>query len=132
MASLSATVKGAGGAVSFALVVGVAVAIYGASGAFGAAGRALNAVYGAEESRGFIRHKLSDIGWTVVVILLALVSLFSVFLGGGLAHDLFGRRRDGLHRRQPYPAARAERYRGDPSHGGYVPGLRSTRERTFV
>jgi membrane protein len=89
-ASLSATIKGAGGAVSFALVVGVAVAIYGASGAFGAAGRALNAVYGAEESRGFIKHKLEDIGWTVVVILLALVSLFSIFLGSGLAHDLFG------------------------------------------
>jgi membrane protein len=89
-ASLSATVNGAGGAVSFALLLGVLVAIYGASGAFGGAGRALNAVYGAEEDRGFVKHKLSDIAWTLVVIVLAVVALFSVFLGGGLAHDLFG------------------------------------------
>ncbi len=88
-ASLSSTVE-AGGAVSFALVLGVAVAIYGASGAFGAAGRALNAVYGVEDSRGFVKHKLADIGWTLVVIVLALVSLFSLFLGAGLAQDLFG------------------------------------------
>jgi membrane protein len=89
-ASLSSTVNGAGGAVSFALVLGLVVAIYGASGAFGGVGRALNAVYGAEEGRGFVKHKLSDIGWTVVVIVLAVISLFSVFLGGGLAKDLFG------------------------------------------
>lgn len=89
-ASLSSTVNGAGGAVSFALALGVVVAIYGASGAFGGVGRALNAVHGVEEGRGFVKHKLSDIGWTVVVIVLAVVSLFSVFLGGGLAKDLFG------------------------------------------
>jgi len=89
-ASLSATVENAGGAVSFALALGIVVAIYGAAGAFGGAGRALNVVYGAEETRGFVRHKLADIGWTLVVITLALVALFSVFLGGGLAHDLFG------------------------------------------
>src|SRR4051794_17353513 len=34
------------------LVIGIAVAVYGASGAFGAAGRALNRVYGVEEDRG--------------------------------------------------------------------------------
>ena len=89
-ASLSATVENAGGAVSFALALGIAVAIYGASGAFGGAGRALNVVYGVEETRGFLRHKLADIGWTVVVILLSVIALFSVFLGGGLAKDLFG------------------------------------------
>jgi membrane protein len=89
-ASLTSTVDGAGGAVSFALVLGLVVAIYGASGAFGGVGRALNSVYGAEEGRSFVKHKLSDIGWTLVVIVLALVSLFAVFLGGGLAKDLFG------------------------------------------
>jgi membrane protein len=90
-ASLGALVrKSGGGAVSVTLVVGIAVALYGASGAFGAAGRALNAVHGVEETRGFVRHKLSDLAWTIVVIVLALVALFSVFLGGGLANDLFG------------------------------------------
>jgi membrane protein len=89
-ASLSATVENAGGAVSFALVLGVLVAIYGASGAFGGAGRALNTVYGVRETRGFVAHKLSDIGWTLVTMALAVVALFSVFLGAGLAQDLFG------------------------------------------
>ncbi|HEV7806588.1 MAG TPA: YihY/virulence factor BrkB family protein [Solirubrobacteraceae bacterium] len=89
-ASLSATVANAGGAVSGALVLGIVVAIYGASGAFGGAGRALNVVYGVKETRGFLRHKLTDIAWTLVVIVLAIVALFSVFLGGGLAGDLFG------------------------------------------
>jgi len=89
-ASLTSTVQGAGGAVSGALVLGVLVAIYGAAGAFGGAGRALNAVYGVRETRSFLRHKLTDIGWTLVVIVLAVVALFSVFLGSGLAKDLFG------------------------------------------
>jgi membrane protein len=89
-ASLSALVQRSGGAVSVTLVIGIAVALYGASGAFGAAGRALNSVRGVEDGRGFVRHKLSDLAWTIVVIVLALVALFSVFLGGGLASDLFG------------------------------------------
>ena len=89
-ASLSALVSSAGGAVSFALVLGIAIALYGAAGAFGGAGRALNDVYGVEETRSFVTHKLSDLGWTLVVIVLALIALLSVFLGGGLAGDLFG------------------------------------------
>lgn len=88
--ALSSTVQNAGGAVSGALVFGIAVALYGASGAFGAAGRALNDVYGVEETRSFIKHKLSDLAWTLVVIFLAIVSLVCVFLGEGLAKDLFG------------------------------------------
>jgi membrane protein len=88
--SLGAVVRTAGGAVSATLALGIAVALYGASGAFGAAGRALNVVHGVEETRGFVRHKLSDLAWTLVVIVLALVALFSVFLGSGLASDLFG------------------------------------------
>ncbi len=89
-ASLSALVSSTGGAVSFALVIGIAIALYGASGAFGAAGRALNDVYGVQESRNFITHKLQDLGWTLIVLVLAIVALFSVFLGGTLAEDLFG------------------------------------------
>jgi membrane protein len=89
-ASLTATIENSGGAVSGALVLGILVAIYGASGAFGGAGRALNAVYGARETRSFVPHKLADIGWTLVVLVLALLALFSIFLGGGLAGDLFG------------------------------------------
>ena len=89
-ASLTTTIENSGGAVSGALIFGVLVAVYGASGAFGGAGRALNAVYGVREDRNFITHKLADIGWTLVVITFAIVALFSIFLGSGLAEDLFG------------------------------------------
>jgi membrane protein len=83
-------VVSAGGAVSLTLVFGIAVALYGAAGAFGAAGRALNRVHGAKETRSFVKHKASDLAWTIVVIVLAIVALFSVFLGGDIAGDLFG------------------------------------------
>jgi len=89
-ASLKTTIDTAGGTASITLVIGIAVALYGASGAFGGAGRALNAVYGTNEERGFVRHKLTDLMWTAVVIVLAVVALVCVLLGGGLAGDLFG------------------------------------------
>ena len=88
--SLKTTIDTSGGTASVTLLIGILVALYGASGAFGGAGRALNAVYGTNEDRSFIRHKLNDLMWTVVVILLAVIALFSVLLGGGLAGDLFG------------------------------------------
>ena len=85
--NLIATSSGKAG---FALILGIALGINGASGAFGAAGRALNKVYGVDEDRGFVRKKASDIGWTLVVLLLGLVALVCVFLGGDIAKDLFG------------------------------------------
>jgi membrane protein len=89
-ASLSGLIEASGAKVGLGLVFGLVLAINGASGAFGAAGRALNTVFGAEEERSFVRRKLSDIGWTVVVILLGIVALVSVFLGGTVAEDVFG------------------------------------------
>jgi membrane protein len=89
-ASLKTTVNTASGTASITLAIGVVVALFGASGAFGGAGRALNAVYGTTEERGFVRHKLTDLMWTLIVIVLAAIALFSVLLGGGLASDLFG------------------------------------------
>src|ERR1044072_3309331 len=58
--SLQKTIESASGAVSSALVLGVIVAIYGASGAFGGAGRALNTVYGVREKGNFVIHNLTD------------------------------------------------------------------------
>ncbi|MDQ3609071.1 MAG: YihY/virulence factor BrkB family protein [Actinomycetota bacterium] len=89
-ASLSGTIEGAGGAVNAALVLGLAVALYGASGAFGAAGRALNVVYGVDEDRGFVRKKATNLAFTLVVLALALVALACVFVGGSLANAIFG------------------------------------------
>ncbi len=71
------------------LVLGLLIALNGASGAFGAAGRALNVVFRVGEGRGFVRRKASDIGFTVLVLLLVIITMVLIFLGGGLATDVF-------------------------------------------
>jgi membrane protein len=73
-----------------ALVLGLLTALYGASGAFGAAGAAINRVWRVDEGRSFVKHKLHDIGWTLVLVALVLVTFVLVFLGGGLAGDVLG------------------------------------------
>jgi membrane protein len=83
-------VSASGGAVSVALVISILIALNGASGAFGAAGRALNRVYAVEEDRGFVRRKLNDLGITLVIVVLLLVVVAALFLGGGFAEDLLG------------------------------------------
>lgn len=79
------------GALGATLVVSILLALNGASGAFGAAGRALNVAYGAEEDRGFVRRKLTDLAATLGAILLVAVVLVAIFLGGQIADDLFGK-----------------------------------------
>jgi membrane protein len=74
-----------------ALVVGLLVSLNGASGAFGAAGRALNKIFRVEEGRGFVRRKAQDLAWTLAVMALALITFVLIFLGGGLASDAFGK-----------------------------------------
>ena len=88
--SLSNLVETSSAKAGVALVFGLVLGIYGAAGAFGAAGRALNVVYAVDEDRGFVRRKLQDVLWTLVLIALAIVALVSVFLGGDVAKDLFG------------------------------------------
>jgi membrane protein len=78
------------GAAGLTLVIGLALSLNGASAAFGAAGRALNVVHGVAEDRGIVRRKLSQLGWTLVVVALLFVTIVAIFLGGGIADDLFG------------------------------------------
>jgi membrane protein len=84
-------VNASGGTLGITLLVSVLLALNGASGAFGAAGRALNVVYGADESRGMVGRKLTDLATALVVIVLFAVVLASIFLGGQIADDLFGK-----------------------------------------
>jgi membrane protein len=84
-------VNASGGTLGATLLISVLLALNGASGAFGASGRALNVVYGVEESRGMVRRKLTDLATTLVVIVLFAVVLASIFLGGQIADDLFGK-----------------------------------------
>ena len=72
-----------------ALVLALLTSLYGASGAFGAVGRALNTIWRVDEGRGFVKHKAHDIGWTLVVVALVLVTGVLVFLGGALAEFVF-------------------------------------------
>jgi membrane protein len=83
-------ISASGGAVSVALLVSVLIALNGASGAFGAAGRALNRVYAVEEDRGFVDRKLTDLGITLMLVVLLLIVVAALFLGGGFAGDLLG------------------------------------------
>lgn len=73
-----------------ALVLGLVLALNGASGAFGAVGRALNQAWRVDEGRGFVRRKANDLLWTLVVLVLALITFVLLFLGGGLASDVLG------------------------------------------
>jgi membrane protein len=73
-----------------ALVIGLALSLNAASGAFGAVGRALNRAWRVDEGRGFVRRKLNDLLWTLVVIVLVLITFVLIFLGGGLASDVLG------------------------------------------
>ena len=72
-----------------ALVLALLTSLYGASGAFGAVGRALNTIWRVEEGRGFVKHKAHDVGWTLVVLALVLVTAVLVFLGGALSEFVF-------------------------------------------
>src|SRR4051794_14004812 len=74
-----------------ALVLAMATSLYGAAGAFGAVGRALNKIWRVEEGRSFVKHKAHDLGWTLVVVALVLVTGVLVFLGGALAGFVFER-----------------------------------------
>jgi membrane protein len=89
--TLQKMIDASGGALGATLLISVALALNGASGAFGAAGRALNVVYAAKDGRGFVRRKLIDLAATLVVILLFAVVLAAIFLGGQIANDLFGK-----------------------------------------
>jgi membrane protein len=73
-----------------ALIVAIATSLYGASGAFGAVGRALNVVWRVQEGRGFVSKKLHDVGWTALLLILIVVIFVLIFLGGDVANDLLG------------------------------------------
>jgi membrane protein len=73
-----------------ALILGLLTSLNGASGAFAAAGRALNTIFRVEEGRGFVKRKAFDLGWTLVLMALGLITFVLIFLGGGMAADVLG------------------------------------------
>jgi membrane protein len=89
--TLQNMISASSGALGATLLVSIALALNGASGAFGAAGRALDVVYGVAEGRGFVRRKLTDLAAALAVIVLFAVVIVAIFLGGRIADDLFGK-----------------------------------------
>jgi membrane protein len=88
--ALSSIVNASSGKALIPLVIGVVLGLNSASGAYGAAGRALNVAYGEPEERNFVKKKGTQLIFTLVVIVLAIVALVCVFVGGSLAVDIFG------------------------------------------
>jgi membrane protein len=87
--SLETAVHSQSGTSTILLVVALAIALYSASSAFGGAGRALNAVHRADEDRGFVRRKATQISSTLFLIVLTVAVLVMVFLGGEVAREAF-------------------------------------------
>jgi membrane protein len=79
------------GTAQAALVISLFITLNGASRAFAAAGRSLNKIFRVEEKRGFVRQRANQLGWTLVVMALGLVTLVAIFLGGTVAQDLLGK-----------------------------------------
>jgi membrane protein len=65
--------------------VGIAVAIWSASGYIGAFMRAANAIYEVEEERSFLIKRPLQLLLTVVLLVMVAVSAFAVVVTGGLA-----------------------------------------------
>jgi membrane protein len=78
------------GTAATALVVSVAVALYGTTGALEACRRALNVVFEVDGGRSFVRRKAIDVASTFVLMALVLASLLLAFVGGRFAEDLLG------------------------------------------
>jgi membrane protein len=72
------------------VAISVAVMFYGTTGALEAARRALNVVFEIESGRTFLRRKLVDVGSTIVLLALVLITGVLVFVGGPFAEDLLG------------------------------------------
>lgn len=93
VAPLDSSLRGAlrnQGTATTALVISLAVALYGTTGALEATRRALNVVFRCENGRSFLRRKAIDIASTFVLMALVLTSLVMVFVGGRFARDLLG------------------------------------------
>ena len=78
------------GTAATALVISVAVALYGTTGALEASRRALNVVFEVDGGRSFVRRKTIDVASTFVLMALVLASLVLAFVGGRFAEDLLG------------------------------------------
>jgi membrane protein len=81
-------IQGSQGAAGVAFVIGLAVAIWSASGYVGAFMRASNAIYDMEEGRPIWKTLPVRVGLTVLLMLMTAISAIGVTLSGGLAQEV--------------------------------------------
>jgi membrane protein len=86
---LRTMVNASGRTLGIALVVAIVLGLNAVSGAFAAAGRALNRIFEVPEDRGFVHRRLLNLAIAAIVMVLVVVVLIAMFLGGGVADDLF-------------------------------------------
>jgi len=76
------------GAAGLALVIGIAGAVFSASGYVGAFGRASNAIYEVEEGRPFHKLRPLQMGITMVLLVLVALSTLAIVVSGPLAQEV--------------------------------------------
>lgn len=86
---INTALDNAQGAAGVTLVISVLLALNGASGAFAAAGRALDRIHHVESGRGFVGGKLANVGLAALVIALMASAATLIVVGGGIADTVF-------------------------------------------
>jgi membrane protein len=69
-------------------LVGLVTLIYGASRAFGAAGRALDTIRREPVAHFTVARRARDVAWTLLLLVLGVVAGFLAFIGRGVFEDL--------------------------------------------
>jgi membrane protein len=88
--ALRAALRSRGTALA-ALLIGMLLALYGATGYLEAARRALNVVFCVDQGRSFVQRKLTDLASTAVLLGLVLATVVLMFAGAGVARSVSGR-----------------------------------------
>jgi membrane protein len=77
-----------GGGAGIALVIGIGLALYSASGYIGAFNRAANAIYEVEETRPFWRTLPRQVALTLFLLVVLAIALLALLLTGPLAEAI--------------------------------------------
>jgi membrane protein len=76
------------GAAGLALLIGIAGAVFSASGYVGAFGRASNAIYEVEEGRPFYKLRPLQMGITFILLVFVSISVLAIVVSGPLAEEV--------------------------------------------
>jgi membrane protein len=77
-------------AAGFALVIGLATALWSASGYVGAFGRAMNRIYEIDEGRGFVKLRGTMLGVTLLAVVIVALLAAMLVLSGPVAEAVGG------------------------------------------